>query len=229
MLHPKTRWGAYGIHMGISLLIFLVLLGVILFLWFPGALFSASGGWDGIKIIIGVDLVLGPTLTLIVYNAAKPHRELFRDLAIIATIQFTALIAGVSIVYNARPLALVHVFDTFYSFSSEDYTGSGDDLTELERLPGRYPKRLYVDVPQDKAEFISQHTSILLNGETPLERRVDLYRTMPNDPEKAIALLNGTLDVERGCVVVDLETPYGSGTVCYEPKSGRFSDYKKDT
>ncbi len=67
-----NRWKAFAIHMGASLLLFLGLLLIIINVWFPGILFSIDGGWDGLKILLGVDLVLGPLLTLLVYKAGKP-------------------------------------------------------------------------------------------------------------------------------------------------------------
>jgi hypothetical protein len=227
MQWPKTRWGASGIHLGISVVIFLALVGVILLLWFPGALSTAAGGWDGIKLLIGVQLVLGPILTLVVYNTtSKPRRLLVRDLTTITVLQVSALMIGVYIVYNARPLAMVHVFDTFYAFSREDYIQSGDDPDKLDHFPGRYPKIFYVETPKEKPEFVSQHTGRLLSGEKQLQNRVDLYRSMPKKPDNIIALLNGKLDAEKGCVVVDIETPYTKGTVCYHPQNGNFSDFR---
>ena len=59
-----SRFSAFSIHFGISLLIFAALSAVILLVWYPGYFFELDGGWEGLRIIIGVDLVLGPLLTL---------------------------------------------------------------------------------------------------------------------------------------------------------------------
>lgn len=69
----KNRFQAFGIHLLISFILFLFLAAIIKFFWYPGLLFETEGGWEGIKLIAGVDLVIGPLLTLIVYNIKKPE------------------------------------------------------------------------------------------------------------------------------------------------------------
>ena len=88
-----SRWKAGAIHFSISLAVFLVLLAIILIAWYPGILFSIDGGWAGLQIIIGVDLVLGPLLTLIVFKAGKPSLKF--DLTCIATFQAVCMVAGI--------------------------------------------------------------------------------------------------------------------------------------
>ena len=74
------RIKAFLIHLGISLVILFVLLYLLVFVWYPPPLFAADGGMQGLKIILGVDLVLGPLLTLMVYNPAKGWKRLKFDL-----------------------------------------------------------------------------------------------------------------------------------------------------
>ncbi|XFB08520.1 hypothetical protein AAGT13_06380, partial [Azotobacter salinestris] len=96
-----------------------LLVSIALFWLFPGGLFQAAGGREGLKIVVAVDLVLGPCLTLIVFNLRKPRSELVRDLSLIALVQVLALGAGVWQVLKVRPLAVVQVFDTFYVLNRE--------------------------------------------------------------------------------------------------------------
>lgn len=229
MVRPQSRWGAFAVHLGISLLIFLALAGVILYCWFPGGLFAIAGGWEGIRIVAAVDLVLGPSLTLIVYNIAKPARELARDLGLIALMQLLCLGAGVYTVFHARPLAVVHVFDTFYTFNKESYAALGVDPDALALLPGAYPKLVYVEVPRDKKTFLDEHVKGILNGEKPLQNQVALYRELPRDPEEVRALLQDKdADKNVGCIRVDIETPYKTGSVCFDAVTARLSDFIED-
>lgn len=144
-----NRIGAFLIHLGISLVIFGVLAAVIVFVWYPDFFFSADGGWQGIRIVALVDLVLGPLLTLIVFNVRKPRSELRRDLAIIGIVQATCLFAGTYVVYSERPLALVYVDGTFFSMSADDYAEAGVPVPEFDVFPGAYPKLVAVDIPHD--------------------------------------------------------------------------------
>ena len=75
-----NRFGAFAVHLGISLIIFIILGYLILFHWYPDFFFTSDGGWQGIRIVAFVDLVLGPVLTLVVFNNKKPKAELRRDL-----------------------------------------------------------------------------------------------------------------------------------------------------
>lgn len=104
-LAGMNRYQAFGIHFGISLLIFIGLVAMVLFVWYPGILKEVDESWQQALIMIaGVDLVLGPLLTLIVFNPAK--KSLKMDLSIIAAVQIAALVAGTYTVHQARPLAL---------------------------------------------------------------------------------------------------------------------------
>ena len=51
-----TRYRAFAIHLGISLAIFTVLAYLVLAVWYPDLFFTTDGGWQGIRIIIAVDL-----------------------------------------------------------------------------------------------------------------------------------------------------------------------------
>ena len=89
-----NRWKAFGIHLAISLVVFLALLGIIILLWYPGILFSIDGGWEGLKIVMGVDVVLGPLLTLVVFKVGKPGLKF--DLTCIAVAQIACMVTGTS-------------------------------------------------------------------------------------------------------------------------------------
>lgn len=144
-----NRFGAFLIHLGISLAIFAVLAYLVLYVWYPDFFFASDGGWQGIRIIVLVDLVLGPTLTLVVFNRKKPRAELRRDLAMIGAFQAICLVAGTYIVYMERPLALVYSDGQFFSVSAGDYRDAGVPVPDLSGLPGPYPKRVMVDLPRD--------------------------------------------------------------------------------
>jgi hypothetical protein len=74
--------------------------------WYPMPFREISGGRELFSIVVAVDVVLGPLLTLIVFNAQKPRRELVRDLGTIALLQFIGLLYGLHTLYEARPVVL---------------------------------------------------------------------------------------------------------------------------
>lgn len=224
----QTRWGAAAIHLSISFIILLCLGAVIFLWWFPGALFWLSGGLDGLQIVVGVDLVLGPLLTLVVYNISKPRRELVRDLSIIALIQLAGLTAGITLVHKSRPVLISFVYDTFYSYKLADIDEMGIDRDFLDKLPGPYPKVVYVKVPETPANFIAFQMMTTLNNKTPLSMRSDLYRPFPKDEVKRKALLHGVEKTEAsGCLKMRIKSVYNQGDICVDPKTFTFSDFKE--
>ena len=152
-----SRLAAFAIHLGISLVIFAALAYLVIFQWYPDFFFNTDGGWRGMRIIVFVDLVLGPLLTLVVYKAGKPG--LRTDLTLIGLFQTVCLIGGTYVVYSERPLAIVYNDSRFSVLSSDDYTAAGMTVPDLSGYPGSYPKWVMVEIPtglQEEADFRSQ-------------------------------------------------------------------------
>ena len=106
-----SRWQAAGTHFLICVAIATVVVGVMLGLWYPGPLFEAAGGSGLLYILVGVDVTLGPLLTLIVFKSGK--RGMKFDLTMIGLVQIAALIYGGYVVSLARPAYMVFVKDRF--------------------------------------------------------------------------------------------------------------------
>lgn len=115
MLKIKTKLSATTTHFLLSCFIFLLFIITLRTLWFPEPYFTASGGWQGLKIVAFIDIVLGPLLTFIVFNTKKPKKELFIDLSIIFALQISALVWGINTVYNQRPVAITFWENSFYT------------------------------------------------------------------------------------------------------------------
>ncbi len=138
-----TRYLASFYHLLISLAIFVFLAYLVLFVWYPDFFYDIDGGWEGMRIIIAVDLVIGPLLTLIVFKAGKPGLKF--DLTAIGLFQAMCLAAGTYIVYSERPLALVYYDGYFYSANNETYERNG--LQPPEGL--KHPAFVYAQLPED--------------------------------------------------------------------------------
>jgi hypothetical protein len=106
-----TRWRAAGLHLLISACVAAVVLALMLAFWYPPPLFQAMGGATLALILIGVDVVLGPALTLIVFRAGK--RGMKFDITAIAAFQLAALVYGCHVIALARPAFIVFVKDQF--------------------------------------------------------------------------------------------------------------------
>jgi len=106
-----TRWQAAPIHMGVSLVLAAVVVGLMLFFWYPQPFFLAAGGVTLLVLLVGVDVILGPLMTFIVYD---PRKEgLKYDLFVIAVLQVAALAYGGWIMFDARPVYVAFAGDRF--------------------------------------------------------------------------------------------------------------------
>ena len=108
-----SRWQAGAGHLLLSATVGAAVLAAMFFVWYPPPLFEAAGGNDLVLLMVGVDVALGPLLTLAVFNPAKGMRKLGFDLAVIGFFQVAALVYGVHVMFVARPAYLVFAVDRF--------------------------------------------------------------------------------------------------------------------
>ncbi len=148
-----NRWKASGIHLSICALIALAVISVMLFVWYPDPYFQSLGGKKLIMIIIGVDVVLGPLLTCIIY---KPNKKGLKfDLSVIATIQLVALAYGVNVLFQERPVYVVFVKDRFEIVSASDVDRESLAKSAIEKyktMPLTGPELAVALTPKDPKE-----------------------------------------------------------------------------
>ena len=147
-----SRWKAAGIHLSISLLIGLVVLTLLFLVWYPSPYFKASGGQELTLILLGVDLVLGPLLTLVVFKAGK--KSLKFDLSVIALLQLSALLYGLHVIVQARPAFIVAAVDRFNVVAANDIEPeelAKGSKPEFSTLSWTGPRLVAARLPEDPA------------------------------------------------------------------------------
>jgi len=149
-----NRWQAAGTHLFICLAIAACVVFLMLALWYPGPLFEAAGGNGLLAILLGVDVTLGPLLTLIIFRPGK--RGLKFDLAVIGLVQAGALLYGLSIVALARPAYIVFIKDRFDLATAADLPPSelaAAIYPQFRSVPWTGPVFVAADMPIEPAEF----------------------------------------------------------------------------
>jgi len=126
-----TRWKAASIHSGISVLIGLVTGTLMLGVWYPPPYFHAGGADELVLLLVGVDLAVGPLLTLIVFRTGKPGLKF--DLFAIGTLQSVALVYGMYVVLQARPVFLVAALDRIVLVPA-------DEISDADLADGKEPQ-----------------------------------------------------------------------------------------
>lgn len=112
------RLRAAGIHLGASLVVALLTAAVVLGVWYPYPHSEISGGRELFALVTSVDVVLGPLITLLVFDLSKGRSALARDLSVVALLQAAALAYGVYTTMEARPVAVVFEVDRFRVISA---------------------------------------------------------------------------------------------------------------
>jgi len=167
----------------------------MVFSWFPGNLFFMEGGWEGLKIIAPIDLVLGPALTLIFYRPWKKNVKF--DMSVIVLLQVVALGYGVFTAHGQRTAVIAFADNRFETVSFNEFKEAqrinmekGRPFKSLEELGGKMPVIVYAE--QFTGEEFRQHFADTLNGGLELRERSDRYRlldTLTDELEKDLEKL----------------------------------------
>lgn len=173
----KYRLLAFLIHLSLSALVLSVTFALVALVWYPAPLFWADGGREVIMLIAFVDVILGPSLTFVVYRKGK--KSLKFDLSTIAAFQLAALAYGTMVMYQQRPVFVAFALDSFYTVTAEQVeTQAPKKLKELTALMPHASNWVYVEMPQDREElrrlFNKQDTTVL-------SLRTDLYQPLDLD------------------------------------------------
>ena len=185
-----SRFKAFAIHFAISFVIFLIILYFILVQWYPEPLFSTDGGWRVIRIIVGVDLILGPLLTLIVFKTGKPGLKF--DLTMIALVQALALSWGVWTTYNERPAAIIYTLDFFTPVPAYQLKEVGMTAAKLKEFGDSWPILIYSDIPKEK---ISEAIIEAAQAGQPLYLLTKYYRKFSK--EQSQVLKENSMNLEK--------------------------------
>lgn len=173
----RSRLGAFSIHLLISLAIFVVLMYLILAYWYTGPYFSYDGGWRGTFIVIAVDLVLGPVLTLIVFDPRKSLGKIRFDLAVIGLIQFAALAWGCYAVESQRPVAVSYFNGAFNPVVAQVVRDQNQSIESLSGLHSQFPPLVYVEIPGDEAGIERMNAYWEQSGHSP-QNQVALFKPL---------------------------------------------------
>lgn len=102
----KFRLLCFASHLLISFFIALISVYIVFWVWYPSLLDKVLGVGNIFLLLLCIDVIIGPLLTLLVAKQGK--KTLKMDLAVIAVLQIAALGYGLNIVAQGRPVWLVY-------------------------------------------------------------------------------------------------------------------------
>lgn len=122
MIVWREKFRAMLLHFLVTLAVAAVAAGVIFFVWYPDPFQAMLGGTKLFLLISACDLVLGPLISLVIYNSKKSRRELITDYSIIGVVQLAAFIYGVVAIADSRPAYVAFAVDRFEVVLASDLT-----------------------------------------------------------------------------------------------------------
>jgi hypothetical protein len=162
----KLRPTAFALHLTGSAVMLTAVLGAFWLGWYRWPGWYLASALQVVGILVMVDVVLGPTLTLIVASPAKPRRVLARDIAIIVTVQLAALVYGATTLWLGRPL--------YYTFSVDQLElVQASDLQAVDIAAGRRENPTLAPFWYSRPRWI--------------------WAPLPQDPEEAARIVNGAV------------------------------------
>ena len=173
----KTKLKATAVHLLMSAMVFVYLAYQIYYHWYPQPYFEIDGGWQGIRLIGAVDLVLGPLITFLIFDLRKPRQDILFDLITILVIQFGALSYGIYVTYTQRPVAIVLIDDFVVPATVEHYGGKLGSARELYKFSDERPPIIYAELPLNK-EALAKINQKKLDEKVLEHAQIELYRPL---------------------------------------------------
>jgi len=134
---------------------------IVRWAWYPGPLLALEGGQDGLLLLVLVNLVLGPALTLLLFKPGK--RGLWLDMTVVVVLQLGALAYGLWALHDTRPVLLVHADDHFAPLTRAtlgEWDPGGAVLGKWERLTLQKVQVALPDDPEDYATVLRESRSV---------------------------------------------------------------------
>lgn len=166
----RFRLKAFALHFLSSATVLTLILGSLYFGWYRWPGWYLTDVSRVVLVMVCVDVVLGPTLTLIIANQKKSRRELTRDIGIIVAVQLCALMYGSASLWSGRPLYYVYSEGVLQLVQAYDIDATEAKLGR-ERNPlfaphwYSLPRWIWAPLPQDPEEASKLVASTVSGGD----------------------------------------------------------------
>jgi hypothetical protein len=173
----KQRFLAFGIHLSLSLTVLSLFSTLVLLAWYPSPLLDVQGGVNVMAILLSVDVILGPLMTLILFKPGK--KGLKFDLTVVALFQISAFLYGAHAIYSEHPLYLVFAVDRFQVITPSQIDLTELKVPELKRAFWQRPLPVSIAPPDDPKERKEILFSTMLSGGKDYPELPKFYRPYP--------------------------------------------------
>lgn len=176
----RFRLKAATIHLLISIMIAMVGLYFVFIIWHPNPLQKAISVTHIFLMLLSIDIVLGPLLTLLVASS-KEKKTLKFDLSVIAAVQLAAYLYGMHSIAVSRPVYIAFDKLRFEVVQADSVVRATDKtiLPEYQSNPLFAPQWVLVRPYKDAAEQ-NQRTMLEMQEGVSPSMMANLYQPLNN-------------------------------------------------
>ncbi|MCO5116368.1 MAG: pilus assembly protein [Burkholderiaceae bacterium] len=195
MIFWKNKFRALAVHLALSLGVAAMAAALVFWVWYRVPFRALSGGRELFWLVAGVDVVIGPLITFVVFNPRKPRREKVLDFSVIGVLQLAALGYGLHTIYEARPVHAVFEYNRFRVVHANDIPASLLPRTPagIDALPLTGPTWLSLR-PLVGGEVVD-YTMQALDG-VPVAARPELWQPYTAGRQAILAAARPVADLE---------------------------------
>jgi hypothetical protein len=150
MIVWREKFKATGIHFLVTLMFATSAAALVFLVWFPDPLQTRIGGTRLFMLVTSCDLVLGPLISLIIFNSRKTRRALVFDYCVVGAVQIAALLYGLNVLAGSRPVYVAFSADRLEVVTARDITAAELAAAKDPRyrsLPLTGPQYVSIKVP----------------------------------------------------------------------------------
>jgi len=232
-LKLKDRFLASGLHLTFSGIVIGLFFALLYLYWFPNGLIFA-GATAGLKILVLIDLVLGPILTFIVFKKGKPSLKF--DLFCIFSLQTLVFFYGAHLIYNERPVAQILADDGLSLYTISEIR---DHNVEFDYGMIKNSDPIFLRIPKERTLVITtkvtlslmkgvpfalikdRHKTLETISEGEFKKRLEfIYEDLSKAEQSQLSTLNNA-EIERSkCKWTVARSIHADGYVCVEIRNG---------
>jgi hypothetical protein len=136
LIRLKSAAPVAAVHFLVCVAIAFAVAWLVFGLWYPGELRKLTYGFELLLILMTVDVVCGPLLTMVLYDPAKSKGKWRLDFGLILLVQMTALAYGMSQVISSRPIFVAFEGDRFRIVQALDINADrlGEAPAEFQKI-----------------------------------------------------------------------------------------------
>jgi hypothetical protein len=166
----RFRLKLFSLHLLSSATVLSLILGCLYFGWYRWPGWYLTDVSRVVLVMVCVDVVLGPTLTLIIANQKKSRRELTRDVGIIVAVQLCALTYGSVSLWSGRPLYYAFSENVLqlvqaYDIDANEAKLGGEQNPTLAPHWYSLPRWIWAPLPQNAEDAKKIVTSTITGGD----------------------------------------------------------------